>query len=96
MSENPIHSRIAEARSQVHGEFVSTSRVVDSLLDLRSLASTDRDLVELIDRTLASVPGRTIAPNSWWLEALDTIDRQAADGQGDLQGCGFASATVAS
>ncbi|MDH3300010.1 MAG: hypothetical protein OES24_05840 [Acidimicrobiia bacterium] len=96
MRKNPIHSCTAEARSLVDGEFVSTSRVVDSLLDLRSLASADRDLVELIDRTLGSIPGRSIAPNSWWLEALDTIDRHAgADGQG-LQGCGFASATIAS
>lgn len=83
MSENPIHSRTAEARFLVDGEFVSISRVVDSLLDLRSLASADRNLVELIDHTLASIPGRSVAPNSWWLESLDSIDRQAAaDGVG--------------
>lgn len=91
MSNHPVHSRIAEARSQVHGEFASTSRVVDSLLDLRSLASPDQDLVELIDVTLASIPGRTIAPNSWWLEALDTIDRCAGAGEHGLQACEFAS-----
>lgn len=78
MRTNPIHALIEEARSLVDGEVVSTSRVVDSLLDLRSLASADRELVELIDKTLGSIPGRTIAPNSWWLEALDTIDRHAS------------------
>lgn len=77
MRTNPIHALIEEARSLVDGEVVSTSRVIDSLLDLRSLASADRELVELIDKTLGSIPGRTIAPNSWWLEALDTIDRHA-------------------
>lgn len=94
MSKNPIHTRTAEARSLVDGEFVSTSRVVDTLLDLRSPASADRDLVELIDHTLASIPGRSIVPNSWWLEALDTIDLHVgADGQG-LQASGFASVTL--
>lgn len=83
VSRKPIHSRIAQARALVDGDYVSVSRVVDTLLDLRSLASADRRLVELIDQTLGSIPGRNVAPNSWWLETLAAIDRHAgADGHG--------------
>ena len=58
--------------------------------------SADRDLVELIDHTLACIPGRSIVPYSWWLEALDTIDRQAGAGWQGLQASGFSSVELAS
>ncbi len=86
MSSTAISIEIARARAAFHGDYVSVSRVADTLLDLRALAGDESALVELIDETLASVPGRSVAPNDWWADALDTIERFGPDdaaGQAD-------------
>ncbi len=77
MNTSLLNQSIARARAAVNGDFVSTARVVDHLLDLRNLAGSDEALVELIDRSLASIPGRSVAGNAWWLATLDTIERLA-------------------
>ncbi len=82
MSSTAISAEIAKARAALHGDYVSVSRVTDTLLDLRALAGDESALVELIDETLASVPGRSVAPNRWWADALDTIERFGLDGAG--------------
>ncbi len=74
-----VDAIIAAARGAIHGEYVSISRVADTLLDLRSLAADVPELVELIDRTLGSMPGRTVVPNTWWLDSLDAIARLAGE-----------------
>ena len=84
MSPNPINEVITDARSALHGDYVSTSRVADTLLDLRSLASEDPGLVGLIDQQLASMPGRSVVPNSWWVDSLDAIAELAEDGERHL------------
>lgn len=77
MNRTDIHTATARARSVIHGEYVSTSRAIDVLLDLRALAEGDIDLLALIDRTLASLPNRYAIANAWWLESLDAIDQLA-------------------
>jgi hypothetical protein len=59
--------------------------VVDTLLDPRALASTKSDLADLIDDTLSSIPGRSVVPNSWWLEKLDAIGQLAEADNGTSQ-----------
>jgi len=80
MSSTAISTEIAKARAAFHGDYVSVSRVADTLLDLRALASDESALVEFIDETLASVPGRSVAPNGWWADALDAIECFGPDG----------------
>lgn len=70
-----IHDEINASRSALHGDYVSATRVTDTLLDLRSLAAEAPALVALIDDTLASMPGRSVVPNQWWVEALDAIEQ---------------------
>ncbi|MEM9565620.1 MAG: hypothetical protein AAGA93_23560 [Actinomycetota bacterium] len=74
MNASPIHRTIANARTAVNGDFISTARVVDLLLDLRNLAGADRALVDEIDARLSSIPGRSVAPNEWWIDALQAIE----------------------
>lgn len=78
MSSTEITTEIATARAAFHGDYVSVTRVADTLLDLRALAGDRSALVELIDETLASIPGRSVASNDWWADALDTIERVAS------------------
>ncbi|MEM7349215.1 MAG: hypothetical protein AAF657_00315 [Acidobacteriota bacterium] len=42
------------------------------------MAAADDEFVSLIDATLASIPGRSVAPNTWWIEALDRIESHVA------------------
>jgi len=79
MRSNAISAEIARARAALHGDYVSVSRVADTLLDLRALAGDESALVDLIDQTLASMPGRSVAPNGWWAEALDAIEHFGPD-----------------
>lgn len=74
-----IRSCVTEARSTIDGELVSTSRVVDVLLDLRQLWSESPPLVDLVDSMLASLPGRSVVTNEWWTAQLDVLEAQLAD-----------------
>ncbi len=86
MTNPSFRSRLTEARAAVTGEYSSISRVVDALLDLRSLASDREDLVAELDRTISTMPGRTVTPNEWWLEQLDHIEIQhQRSGGGDRE-----------
>lgn len=79
MRQQFIRDEINAARDSMHGDYVSVTRVADVLLDLRSLAAEAPELVALIDHRLASMPGRSVAPNQWWIETLDAIEQ--LDGQ---------------
>lgn len=70
----PLRSWLTEARATVSGEYASISRVVDALLDLRSLAADEPDLVETVDELMATIPGRTVTPNEWWIAQLDALE----------------------
>ena len=86
MTNPSFRSRLTEARAAVTGEYSSISRVVDALLDLRSLAGDREELVADLDRTIASMPGRTVTPNEWWVEQLDFIEIQYLhSGDGDRE-----------
>lgn len=76
MSEESLHTWLAQTRAAVSGEYSSISRVVDALLDLRSLAADRPVLVAMVDETIAAIPGRTVAPNQWWSDRLDGIEIQ--------------------
>ncbi|MDH3293088.1 MAG: hypothetical protein OER95_02070 [Acidimicrobiia bacterium] len=70
-----VESFIADMRSSVDGELTGRSQVVDHLLDLRLAASANSAVVEIIDRLLADLPGRTTVPNEWWLGVLADVER---------------------
>lgn len=78
MKTNPIIAEITIARAALHGDYVSVSRVADTLLDIRTMAAGSPELVELVDETLASMPGRSVVPNTWWSDALDAIEALGA------------------
>lgn len=75
MESTTIHRTIADARAEIDGDYSSSARAIDSLLDLRLLADESTNLVVLIDSALAEVPGRFVVPNLWWNEQLDQIER---------------------
>lgn len=87
MSSPPtLRSRLAEARAAVSGEYASIDRVVDALLDFRTLAGDRADILAEIDRALRSIPGNTVTPNEWWLSQLDHLEVQVGrSGDGDLE-----------
>ncbi len=68
---------IQTLRGDVDGDVCSRSRVMDSLLDLRLEADGHRDLIDLIDRALAELPGRNMVPAEWWCEQLDVLELAA-------------------
>ena len=70
-----VESLITEMRASVDGELTSRSKVVDHLLDLRLAARSHIDVVVIVDRLLAELPGRSTVPNVWWLGALADIER---------------------
>ena len=75
MESTTIHRTIADARAEIAGDYSSSARAVDALLDLRLLADDSDNLLGLIDAALADVPGRFVVPNLWWNEQLDQIER---------------------
>ncbi len=77
MSLDQIRQHISTLRADISGDYASVSRVVDGLLDLRLLATGRDDLVHLVDETMATIPGRTVAPNEWWRGELDHIELEA-------------------
>ncbi|MDH3684269.1 MAG: hypothetical protein OEV40_30475 [Acidimicrobiia bacterium] len=77
MTVSPLHRCLVAARSAISGEFSSTSRIVDTLLDLRQLTQGESETAALIDSILATVPGRSVVTNEWWSGILDGLEREA-------------------
>ena len=77
MSEFDLETTIRELRAGVTGEVCGRSRVIDALLDLRLEAAGRTDVVELVDRALVEVPGKTMVPADWWREQLDMLELAA-------------------
>lgn len=67
---------VQSARAGIIGEYTSTVRVVDALLDLRSEAA-DLDQAQLVgelDEALSAMPGRNVVANTWLVETLDRFE----------------------
>ncbi|MEL7210427.1 MAG: hypothetical protein AAGK32_19715 [Actinomycetota bacterium] len=79
MTISPLQRRLRAARAVISGDFSSTSRVVDTLLDLRQIADDEPTTVALVDSYLAALPGPSVVTNEWWRDALDELDRAAGD-----------------
>ncbi len=68
---------VNELQDGIEGETTSRSRVVDGLLDLRLEVADQPHLVELVDRILGDVPGKSIVLSEWWSDQLSTIALEA-------------------
>ena len=77
MSEFDLERTIQSRRDAVVGDVCSRSRVIDALLDLRLDASGRPDVIELVDRSLAGVPGKNMVPADWWRDQLDMFEMAA-------------------
>lgn len=77
MSEFDLESIIHGLRESIEGPVCSRSRVVDALLDLRLDAADRRDVIDLVDQSLASVPGKNMVPAQWWRDQLDLFEMAA-------------------
>lgn len=75
MTASPLHRRLIAARSSISGDFSSTSRIVDTLLDVRQLAQAEPQTAALVDSILAAIPGQSVVPNEWWRAKLDELER---------------------
>lgn len=75
MTLNELQAKVALAESAINGEFSSTGRVVDELLDLRLVATGRPLVINRIDRAIREVPGRTLVPNNWWRAQLHSISQ---------------------
>ncbi len=88
MDSTTIHRSIAAFRAQVSGEYSSATRVVDALLDLRNFAAGSPALLDLIDSTIADIPGWFVVPNHWWRDHLDQIERVVLVEESSTAGAG--------
>jgi hypothetical protein len=77
----PNRSKLAEARALVDEWMtesvtgvVSRSLVIDRLLDLRALVSSNPTLLQDTNVALSNIPGVNLVDATWWLEALDGFD----------------------
>jgi hypothetical protein len=61
-----------------NGALISRSRVVDGLLDLRSAASSDIDILIVVDKALASIPGQNLVEAQWAIDVLANISDLAS------------------
>ena len=77
MSEFDLERTIQSLRDAVVGDVCSRSRVIDALLDLRLDASGRPDVTDLVDRSLAGVPGKNMVPADWWRDQLDMLEMAA-------------------
>jgi len=77
MSEFDLENIIRELRDSIEGDVCSRSRVIDALLDLRLDAADRRDVVDLVDQSLAVVPGKNMVPAQWWRDQLDLFEMAA-------------------
>lgn len=78
-----VLERLAGARAGMSGDFVSVSRVVDTLLDLRLLCGMGAEDVAEIDTIMTSIPGRSVAANEWWLEQLHRLEHRLVPSDGE-------------
>ncbi len=69
-----VEHTIRVMRDAVDGDVCSRSRVMDALLDLRLEAGGRHDLTDLIDVSLAGLPGKTMVPAAWWRDQLDMLE----------------------
>lgn len=76
-----VQSLLDAQRAEVHGEYTSISRLIDVLLDLRSMVEDRTELVSYIDEVIRSVPGRSVATNEWWLLQLDLLEIEANESE---------------
>jgi len=74
MSEFDLEVTIRELRDAIDGDVCSRSRIIDALLDLRLDASARADVVDLVDQSLAGVPGKNMVPADWWRDQLDMFE----------------------
>ena len=74
MSEFDLEDTIRELVAAIEGTVCSRSRVVDALLDLRLDAAARRDVVELVDVALATIPGKNMVSTDWWREQLEMFE----------------------
>ena len=74
MSEFDLERTIHDLRDAILGDVCSRSRVIDALLDLRLDAAGRADVVDLVDQSLAGVPGKNMVPADWWRDQLDMFE----------------------
>ncbi len=72
MTDSIVQEEIDRMIESLDGELTSHSRVVDALLDLRSV-SDDIRLVAVIDESLKNIPGRSTVTTEWWKTQLTTF-----------------------
>lgn len=78
MPSDIITVAIPKLLSEWTGAIISRSRVIDGLLDLRSAAGADREIVGVIDEALTTMPGQNQVEVSWAVEVLARISDLAA------------------
>lgn len=77
MTSSPVHRCLTAARDAITGDFSSTVRIVDTLLDLRLLSTEEPGTAALIDAYLADIPGRSVVANDWWRAVLDDVEQRS-------------------
>lgn len=73
MTDVLVQHEIDRLLDDIDGELTTHSRVVDALLDLRLAAGSNEIFTLAVDDALATIPGRTAVPNSWWMEQLERM-----------------------
>lgn len=73
MTEAIVQEEIDRLIEGLDGELTSHSRVIDGLLDLRSVSGGDIKLVAVIDESLRTIPGRNTVATEWWKTQLTTF-----------------------
>jgi len=68
-----VQATIDQLLASLDGELTSHARVVDALLDLRSVAADDVRFIAVIDDSLRNVPGRSTVSTDWWKTQLSTF-----------------------
>ncbi len=74
MSEFDLETIIRDLRDSIEGDACSRARVIDALLDLRLDAAARSDVIDLVDQSLAQVPGKNMVPADWWRDQLDMFE----------------------
>ena len=84
MTESLVQVEIDKLIESLDGQLTSHSRVIDALLDLRSVGANDVSLVAVIDESLRNIPGRTTVETEWWKTKLTTF-RLMTDGDSESE-----------
>ncbi len=66
---------IEQFRANIDGQLSDKRRVTDHLLDVRLAAADLPAVIVETDRLLTDMPGLTTVENTWWADALDSIER---------------------